>query len=113
MNEDRVQAVTALSILLLVIGLAFQSFGHVCHDGGSAGEPRSTQDTSCCEASAFAASDDCPACILKLQGRSLGPTAVAAFATLAPDGRVDLTCRLALPAPCPSGPLARAPPHPS
>jgi hypothetical protein len=76
MSESRAIS-TLVSILLLVFGLGVQVFGHV-GDAGDAPGVTPPSHASDCHAGGLASSDDCPACILMLQARSLGPPAVTA-----------------------------------
>ena len=113
MNEDRFQSVAVASILLLVIGLGVQSFGHVCHAGDSPGSPPLSRDASYCKSIEITTSDECPACILTLQGQSLGPPTVASVEQVAPNGPVHVACSLDHSTPCASSTVARAPPYDS
>ena len=113
MSGDRIKAATIVSILLLLIGLGVQSFGHICHSGDSPGDAPSSPHADCREGLENGAPGGCPACILMLQGRSSGPPPPVPVEPPVADEPVHVACSIVPSIPHAGNTVARAPPRPA
>ena len=111
MSKRRIRTATVASILILLGGLFVQAFGHVGHADDLGGEPRTRQELYCFESGELTPSDRCPACLLMLQARSLGPPVVVPDEVLDENGPVLATPILRSSVPHTHSTGARAPPH--
>jgi hypothetical protein len=111
MSESRATS-TLASIVLLVLGLGVQVFGHVGDAGEAHGVAPPTHSADR-HGGQLTSSDDCPACILMLQARSLGPPAVAADEPLVAEQPVAEVHVPGFASTRTRSTVARAPPHAS